>query len=62
MTHSGTAGEAAAQEQWTRQLEVWAIDEMVEATAAQLSEADAERGRGLQATEEAPQHREPAGQ
>ena len=42
-----------------RQREVWAIDEMVVATEAQLGEAEAERSRGLQATEEAPQHHEP---
>ena len=41
MTHSGTAGEATTQEQWTRQLEVWAIDEMVAAAEAELSEAEA---------------------
>ena len=37
------------QERWTQQLEVWAIDEMMEATEAQLSEAGAALERQTQA-------------
>ena len=37
-THGGTAGDAAARERWLKQLEVWAIDEMAEATEGELSE------------------------
>ena len=39
--HSATAGEA--QQQWLQQLEVWAIDEMVDATEEQHGEAVAEQ-------------------
>ena len=41
-THSTTAGNGDAQ--WLQQLEVWAIDEMVEATEEQLCEVE-EKGR-----------------
>ena len=42
-THCSTAGEAAMQAQWTRQLEVWAINEMVAATEEELSRAGVAR-------------------
>ena len=41
--HSATAGDTATQQQWLQQLEIWAIDEMVEATEEQLQEAEAEQ-------------------
>ena len=45
--HSTTAGDGDAHNQWLQQLEVWAIDEMVEATEEQLCKAEAE-GRSQQ--------------
>ena len=51
-THGAAAGEANTQERWTQQLEVWAIDEMMAATEAELSEAGAVQERQPEAQDE----------
>ena len=48
--YSATAGDA--QEQWHQQLEVWAIDEMLDATVAQMEQAVAEQHSCDEAAEE----------
>ena len=58
-THSVTSGEAATQAQWTRQLELWAINKMVAATEEELSRAAAgrhqpEAGRNQPGVQEEP--------